>query len=170
MRRSITYFHISMKISDSWLTNLFLSVWCVCVCVMFTYTTFISIICVWQEEPSLIASNQLMNNLQVNAFWKDKTLWKVNFWYHWIIHLIIYLIIWYNKGSSFEHITSGTNIHFDECVSLMAPECNVFVRLWYQIGVPVKNHIMCQTSVNLTPCCIKHTSRSFWYQGHIIIK
>ena len=112
---------------------------CVCVCVcVFTYTTFLSIICVWQEELSLIASHQLMNNLQVNAFWKDKTLWKVNFWYHWISHLIIYLIIWYNKGSSFEHITSDINIHFDECVSLMAPECNVFVRLWYQIGVPVK--------------------------------
>ena len=55
-----------MKISDSWLTNLFLSVWCVCV--LFTYTISISIICVSQEEPSLIASNQQMNNLQVNTF------------------------------------------------------------------------------------------------------
>ena len=33
-----------------------------------------------------------------------------------------------------------------------------------QIRVPEKNQI-CQTSVNLTPCCIKHPARSFWYQG-----
>ena len=55
----ITYFH----------TNPFqcyssLSIWCVCVCVcvcecvVFICTSCISIICVSQEEPSLIASNQ----------------------------------------------------------------------------------------------------------------
>ena len=55
----ITNFHISMKISDSWLTNLFLSVWCVCVCVfcLLIYTISISIVCVSQEETSLIAFN-----------------------------------------------------------------------------------------------------------------
>ena len=42
-----------------------LSVWCVCVCVLFIYTIFISIVCVSQEEPSLIASNQ-----QINDFYK----------------------------------------------------------------------------------------------------
>ena len=26
-----------------------------------------------------------------------------------------------------------------------------------------EKHIMCQTSVNLTPCCREHMSRSFWY-------
>ena len=31
---------------------------CVCVCVLFIYIIPISIICVWQEKPSLIASNQ----------------------------------------------------------------------------------------------------------------
>ena len=84
-----------MKIIENWLTNLFSSVWCVCVCVcsLFAYTISISIIFDSQEEPSLIASNQQMDNLQVNTFWKEKTSWKVNFWYHWIIHLIIYLII-----------------------------------------------------------------------------
>ena len=62
-----------MEISDSWLTNLF---WvfgvcvCVCVCVLFTYIISISVICVSQEETSLIASNQQMNNLQVNTFCK----------------------------------------------------------------------------------------------------
>ena len=46
------------------------------------------------------------------------------------------------------------------CVNLLAPECAVFLCLcvWYQIRVPVKNHIICQTSVNLMPCCIQHTS------------
>ena len=36
--------------------------------------------------------------------------------------------------------------------------------VWYQVRVPAKSH-MCQTSVNLMPCCIKHASRSFWYWG-----
>ena len=71
---------------------------CVCVCVLFTYTISSSIICVSQEEPSLIASNQQMNNLQVNTFWKkgiveSKFFILENKFYHWIIHLIIYLII-----------------------------------------------------------------------------
>ena len=38
------------------------------VCVLFTYTNSIGIICVSQEEPSLIASSQQMNNLQPNTF------------------------------------------------------------------------------------------------------
>ena len=40
-----------------------LSVWCVCV--LFIYTIFISIICVSQEEPSLTSSNQ-----QIHDFYK----------------------------------------------------------------------------------------------------
>ena len=70
-----------MKISDSLLINLFLSVWCVCVCVcVCVVTPFLSeLFCVSQEEPSLLAHNQQMNNLQVNTFRKEKTLWKVNF-------------------------------------------------------------------------------------------
>ena len=95
----------------------------VLVCVLFIYTISITTICVSQEEPSLITSNQQMNNLQVNNFWKEKTLWKVNFWYHWIIHLIIAC----NKGSCCEHITGGANIYLYGCVSLMASECAVCV-------------------------------------------
>ena len=64
-----------------------------------------------------------MNNLQVNTFWEEKTLWKVNSWYQRIIKLIIS----YNKGSCFEHIPSGVNIHLYGCVSLLAPECVVCV-------------------------------------------
>ena len=43
-------------------------------------------------------------------------------------------------------------------VSFYCPlsELCAFVCVLYQIRVPAKNHIMCQTLVNLTPCCIKH--------------
>ena len=40
----------------------------VCVCVLFVYTISITIICVSQEGPSLIASNQQIYDLQVNNF------------------------------------------------------------------------------------------------------
>ena len=59
---------------------------CVCVCVLFIYIISISIICVSQEEPSLISCNIWL--LQVNNFWKEKMLWKVKFWYQWIIHSV----------------------------------------------------------------------------------
>ena len=35
--------------------------------------------------------------------------------------------------------------------------CCVCLCVWYQIRVPAKKHIMCQTSVNLMPCCIKES-------------
>ena len=38
---------------------------CVCVCILFIYTISISIICVSQEEPSLIACNQQIYELQI---------------------------------------------------------------------------------------------------------
>ena len=41
--------------------------------------------------------------------------------------------------------------------------CCVCLCVWYQIRVPLKIHIMCQTSVNLTPCFIKQISTPFWY-------
>ena len=41
-----------------------------------------------------------------------------------------------------------------ECVSVCMCVC-VCVCVCDQIRVPAKNHITCQTSVNLTPCCIK---------------
>ena len=92
----------------------------------------------------------------MNNFWKEKTSWKLNFWYQRVIHLIIEC----NKVSCSEHITGGGNIYLCGCVSLLAPKCAVcvcvFVCVWYQIRVPVKKHIMCQTAVNFMPCCIKH--------------
>ena len=118
----------------------------VCVCVLFIYTISISIICVSQEEPSLIASNQKIYDLQVNNFWKEKALRKLFFWQQWITHLIIYYLI----------------IYIYECVSLLAPECAMYVCVFVYVikneWVPVKTHITCQNSVNLTLCCIKHTN------------
>ena len=67
-------------------------------------------------------------------------------------------------------MAGGLNMYVYEYVSLLAPDCAVClcdcavcVCVYDQITVPAKNHITCQTLVNLMPCCIKHTSRSFWY-------
>ena len=124
---------------------------CVCVSVLFIYTISISI-CVSKVEPSLIESN-----LKVD-FWKEKTFWKVNFWYQQIIHLIIYC----SKGSCCEKITDVVNIYLYGCVSLLAPECVVCVCVCVISNI-VDLEFMCQTSVNLMPYYIKPTSRSFWY-------
>ena len=123
-----------------------------CTCVLFIYTISISIICVSQKEPSHIASNQQVKKRHCGK----------------CIFYISELFIQCDKDSCCEHITSGVNIYLYWCVSLLAPECVVclcmclFVYVWYQIRVPAKTH-MCQTSVNLTPCCMKYRSRSFWY-------
>ena len=70
-------------------------------------------------------------------FWKEKTLWKVNFWYQWIIQC--------SADSRCEYIAGGVNIYLYGCVSLLAPKyalwvcvcvC-VFVSVWYQIRVTV---------------------------------
>ena len=56
------------------------------------------------------------------------------------------------------------------CVSLLAPEYAVCVCMWYQIRVAVKNHVMCQTSVNLMPCCsIYNIYILLLYRGYIYI-
>ena len=77
-----------------------------------------------------------------------------------------------NKDSCCEHVIIGVNIYIYIYIwvcSLLAPECAVsffyvcvyvFVCIWYQIKVPLKNRIMCQTSINLMPCCIEHTHLS----------
>ena len=53
-------------------------------------------------------------------------------------------------------------------INLLPPECAVCVCVCdNKIRVPVRNHIMSQTSVNLTPCCTKHIKvlRLLRYQG-----
>ena len=49
-------------------------------------------------------------------------------------------------------MTDGVNTYLYGCVSLLAPECAVClcVCVWYQIRVPAKNDVMCQTPGNLT--------------------
>ena len=77
------------------------------------------------------------------------------------------LFIQCNKDSCREHITGGVNIYIYifmyGCVSLLAPEC-VFVCVISNLST-IKNCIMCQTSVSVMPCCIKHAARSFCYYG-----
>ena len=100
------------------------SEWCVCVCVLFIYTISISINCVSREQPSLIPYSILSTDiwlLQVNNFYKEKTLRKVFF-------NITELSIQCNKDSCCEYITGGVNIYLFGCVSLiMALECAVRV-------------------------------------------
>ena len=57
------FFHEKEGVGSS---LIFLSVFGVCVCFLLVYTISITIICVSQEGPSLIASNQQIYDLQVN--------------------------------------------------------------------------------------------------------
>ena len=54
---------------------------------------------------------------------RQKTLWKVNFWCQWIIHLII----WYNKGSYCEQNRWCKYIFIWVCLSTGPWVCCVFV-------------------------------------------
>ena len=56
---------------------------------------------------------------QVSNVLKEKTLWKVNFWYQWIIQC--------NTDSSCEHMAGGVNVYLYGCVSLLVPECAVYL-------------------------------------------
>ena len=65
-------------------------------CVLFIHTIFISILCALGEELSLTESNQLICDFSKSTstkvlFLKSKDiveLYKENFWYQWVIHLI----------------------------------------------------------------------------------
>ena len=131
------------------LTNLFqcylsVSVWCVCICVLFIYTTSISIICVSQEEPCLIASNQ-----QIHDFYKWIIFGKKRHCGNYIFD-ISELFIQGRKDSYCEHITDSVNIYLYGCVILLPSECVVCLCV-----CDTKSEY--QTSVNVTLCCIKHT-------------
>ena len=73
------------------------------------------------------------------------------------------LLIQFNTGSCCEHITGVGNMYLYGCVTLITPVCAMYLCVRYNIRVLAKHYIMCQTSVNLTSYCIKHTARSFWY-------
>ena len=95
---------------------------CVCVCVLFIYTIFISIICVLQEELSLITSNQQMHDF---CEWVE-------------------LFIQCNTDSCCEHVTGDVNKFTWDCQSIglciwSVPLCVWFhVCTWYKIRVAVK--------------------------------
>ena len=86
-----------------------LSVWCMYV--LFIHTIFISVICVSQEELSLIASNEQMYDFCKWLIFKKKRHWKVNFWYHWTIQC--------NTDICCEHMADGLMIYLCGCVSLL---------------------------------------------------
>ena len=83
----------------------FLGVWCV----FCLFIPFISVLSVFHRK-NLVLLHLIKRLLQVSNFWKEKTLWKVNFWY-----------------SCYEHITGGADIYLYGCVSLLAHECVVCV-------------------------------------------
>ena len=84
------------------------------VCVLFVYTTFISTLCVPQEEFSLIKSNQ-----QICGFYKDSVeISEIKFWYQ-------QLFTQWNTKSCREHIAGGFNIYLYGWVSLLALVCFV---------------------------------------------
>ena len=115
------------------------------------------------QEPSLIASNQQIDDVYKLIIFEGKRhCGRQNFNF-------IELFFQYND-SCCKYITGSVNIYSYACVSPTVPECFVsfclsvcvcvFVCVWYQIRVPIKNRIKCQTTVNLMLSCIKHTSRS----------
>ena len=86
--------------------------------VLFIYTISI---CVSQEEPDLIGSNQQIYDLQVNKFEKK------SYCRNWIF-VINELCIQCNKDSCCEHITGGLNIFLWVCQSIGPWMYCVFVR------------------------------------------
>ena len=91
------------------------------------YTISISIT---QKEHSLKAFNHKMWLLQVNKFWKEKTLWKVNFWYQWINQ--------FNTDSCCYYMAGDVDISSCGCVSLLIPECAMY-RCVYVCETHTKN-------------------------------
>ena len=85
---------------------------CVRLCVLFIYTISISIICVSQEEPSLIACNQ-----QICDFYNWIIFDKKRHCGKWSFD-ISELFIQCNKDSCGEHITGGVNIYLYICQSI----------------------------------------------------
>ena len=129
----------------------------VCVCVLFIYTIFISVICVSQEERRLIAFN-----VQIYDFYKwvistKKKHWKVNFWYQWIIQC--------NTDSCCEHIAHGVNIYLYGCVSLSVWLCcvSLCVCVCVILNQSTSKKPRYVSDFSKTPCCIEHVSSSFWF-------
>ena len=114
---------------------------CVCVCV-FIYTIFISIICVSQEEPSLIAYNQ-----QIYNFYEWIIFEKKRHCGKWIFDISELFITSCNKDGCFEHITGGVNMYLYGCQSTGPWVCCVCLCV---IRVPVrKTYVKTQQTCHL---------------------
>ena len=88
--------------------------------------------------------------LQESKFSKSKDiadLCRVNF-------EINKLFIQYNRRGCCKHIAGGVNTYLYGCVSLLNNLYAVHLCV-ISNGRLVKNHIICQTSLNLIPCYIK---------------
>ena len=100
-----------------------------CVCVLFIYTIFVSIICVLWEEPSLIASNQQIYDFYKRIIFENKRHSGKN------TFDLSELFITFNKDSCCEHTTGGVHIYLYGYVSLLAPECVVCHFVWVFVYV-----------------------------------
>ena len=149
-RGDITYFH-----TNPFQYYLPLSIWCAYLCFVYLHQYYLK---------NLALKHLINRYMTFPNCWKDIV--ESNFLY------ISELSIQHNKDSCCKYIAGCVNIYLHGCVSLLAPECAVCVCVcvcvcvslcvWYQIRVAAENIMYC-TSVTLTPCCIKHKSRSFWY-------
>ena len=72
------------------------------------------------------------------------------------------LFIQCNAGTCCVHITGHVNdIYLDVCVSLLVPVCPMWLSMCMILNNSTsKNHVIqSKLSINLIPCCIKHTAR-----------
>ena len=86
------------------------------VCLFCLFTPFLSVLFVFHRKSLVLLyliNRYMTSDEQMNNFWKKKKLWKVNFWYRWIIQC--------NPDSCWEHITGRVNVYLYGCVSLLAP-------------------------------------------------
>ena len=89
------------------------------VCVFCLGTPFLSVLFVFRRKNLVLLHLMNRYTLCTSNFLKEKTLWKVIFWYQWIIQC--------NTDSCCEHMAGGVNIHLYGCVSLLVPECAVYL-------------------------------------------
>ena len=121
---------------------------CICVfCFISTSIVYFS----WEELTVTESNQQIYDFCKWVIFKKQRYCGKK-------IFDISELFIQFNALSCSKHITGGVNIYLYGCVSLLGG----VLCLCLCVCV-ISNLILCQTSITLTPCCIKHTARSFLY-------
>ena len=94
-----------------------LSVWCV----FCSFTPSLSVLFVFHRKSLVLL--HLMNRYTTSTiehFFKRKYMWKVNFWYQWIIQC--------NTDSWCEYMARDVNLY--GCVSLLVPECAGYLNVY----------------------------------------